>query len=182
MPFKAERLANLPPYVFSVIGDRISQMQAQGIDVFRFDIGNPDMPPPDAVIEAMYSAAKSPNKHGYSGYRGIPEFRRAIAAHYGKRFGVSLDPLLEVLPLIGSKEGIVNLCLAYLGEGDVALLPDIGYPAYEMGTRLAGGTIHWMPIREENNYEPDFDAIPENILAKAKLLWVNYPNNPRCMC
>lgn len=178
MPSQSSRLKNLPPYVFSTIGDRIRAMQKQGIDVIRLDIGNPDMPPPDAVVEALAQSARNPNKHGYSGYRGIPEFRQAIAQYYHNRFGVTLDPDTEVLPLIGSKEGLVNLCFAYIGDGDVSLVPDIAYPAYAMGTQLAGGDVHWVPLQSENDYVPDLKSIPKDVAQKAKILWVNYPNNP----
>ncbi|TVR22295.1 MAG: aminotransferase class I/II-fold pyridoxal phosphate-dependent enzyme [Anaerolineaceae bacterium] len=178
MPQQAERLLKLPPYVFSVIGDRLRQMQRDGIDVVRLDIGNPDMPPPPEVVEVLYKSARDGGNHGYTGYRGFAGFRDATAEYYKKRFGVDLNPDTEVLPLIGSKEGIVNLSLAYLDKGDIALVPDIGYPSYSMGAMLAGGEIHWLPTRAENNFEPSIDAIPEDVLRRAKLLWVNYPNNP----
>lgn len=178
MPAVAHRLANLPPYVFAIIGERIRQMQLQGIDVIRLDIGSPDLPPPDAVIEALAKSAHNPNHHGYSGYKGTAEFRQAVARYYQRRFNVTLNPDTEVLPLIGSKEGIVNLCLAYLDTGDTALVPDIGYPSYSQGARLAGGSIAWVPMREENAFLADIEALPENVTNKAKLLWVNYPNNP----
>lgn len=178
MPQPAERLLKLPPYVFSVIGDRLRQMQLDGVDVVRLDIGNPDMPPPPEVVEALYASARNGGNHGYTGYRGFVDFRTATAAYYKRRFGVDLNPDTEVLPLIGSKEGIVNLSLAYLDKGDIALVPDIGYPSYSMGAMLAGGEIHWLPTRAENNFEPQIDGIPADILQRAKLLWVNYPNNP----
>lgn len=178
MPLPSHRLTNLPPYIFAVIGDRIRQMQNDGIKVYRLDIGNPDMPPPKAVIEALGKSAENPSKHGYSGYRGITEFRVAIADHYQSRFGVSLNPDTQVLPLIGSKEGIVNLCFAYLDKGDVALVPEIGYPAYSMGSILAGAENYYVPMDASSNYELQLDEIPADILSRAKLLWVNYPNNP----
>ena len=178
MPSHATRLDNLPQYIFAIIGDRIRTLQAEGADVIRVDIGSPDLPPPNAVVEALADSAWKPTHHGYTGYRGAPSFRDAIAEHYEHRFGVSLDPGKEVLPLIGSKEGIVNLSLAYLGPGDIALVPDIGYPSYSMGARLANGEIYWMELNQENGYTPDVLAINEEILDRAKLLWVNYPNNP----
>lgn len=178
MPSQPTRLNNLPPYVFSVIGDRIRQMQTDGIDVFRLDIGNPDMPPPDSVIETLSLAAKNHANHGYTGYRGVASFRQAIAEYYAKRFGVELHPDQQVLPLIGTKEGIVNLCMAYIDSGDTVLVPDIGYPAYGMATILAGGQNIWVPLRAENGFKPDLSAISEEQLLKAKILWVNYPNNP----
>ncbi|NJL54873.1 aminotransferase class I/II-fold pyridoxal phosphate-dependent enzyme [bacterium] len=178
MPPVSNRLSNLPPYVFSVIGDRLRQMREDGIDVYRLDIGNPDMPPPDTVIEQLAESASQPVHHGYTGYRGLASFRQAVSRYYHKRFGVTVDPDTQVLPLIGTKEGIVNLALAYLDRGDVALVPDIGYPSYAMGTRLAGGEVHWIPLRPNNGFLPDLDSIPDHIAAKARILWVNYPNNP----
>lgn len=178
MPLPAKRLQQLPPYIFSVISDRLRQMSAEGIDVIRLDIGNPDMPPPDVVVEALERSAYQPTHHGYTDYRGTPDFRRAVADHYQRMFGVTVNPDTEVLPLLGSKEGIVNLSIAYLGDGDVSLIPDVGYPAYSMGARLAGGTIQYVPITEANDYLPDLDQIPSDAAHNAKLLWVNYPNNP----
>jgi LL-diaminopimelate aminotransferase len=178
MPAQSARLDKLPAYIFAVIADQLSTLRIQGADVIRLDIGNPDMPPPDAVIDALCDSARQPANHGYTGYRGTPEFKQAIAQQYEKRFGVSLDPNTEVLPLIGSKEGIVNMTLAYIDAGDVALVPDIGYPSYAMGTRLAGGEIHWMPLNTENGFKPNVDEIPADIAKKAKILWTNYPNNP----
>ncbi len=178
MPQPANRLMNLPPYIFAVLAERLRQMEQQGIDVIRLDIGSPDMPPPSLVVESMQESVSKPDVHGYSGYRGIPAFREAIARYYQRRFGVTLDPETEVLPVIGSKEGIVNLCLAYIDHGDVALVPDVGYPAYSMGTQLAAGEVAWMAIRAENAFLPDFAEIAPEDAARAKLMWVNYPNNP----
>ncbi len=172
------RLKNLPPYFFSVIGDRIRKMQADKIKVYRLDIGNPDMPPPSAVIESLATSASNPKNHGYNSYRGTPAFRRAMAKHYQRRFGVTLDPDVEILPLLGSKEGIVNITLAHLSKGDITLIPDIGYPAYAMGTRLAEAEIHWVRLDPDNGYRPILDEIPMDILNRAKVLWINYPNNP----
>ncbi len=177
LPKRAYRLEKLPPYGFAIIGQRIQEMTAAGKDVIRLDIGSPDMPPPEPVIEALARSAHEPSHHGYSSYRGDPTFRKAIAAYYQRRFGVDLDSYNEVLPLIGSKEGIVNLSLAYLDRGDIALMPDIHYPAYSMGAYLAGGGILELPVTQENGYLIDFDHI-EGDLSAAKLLWINYPNNP----
>lgn len=178
MPTPADRLNNLPPYAFAVQGQRIQQMIASGIDVISLDIGSPDLPPPLPVIEAIAASARHPSHHGYSGYKGIPAFRQAVSRYYQRRFGVTVDSEREVLPLIGSKEGIVNLALAYLDHGDVALVPDVAYPSYSMGARLAGGSVYWLPVSEQSGYLPDVESIPPNVLRKAKLLWVNYPNNP----
>ena len=177
MPRPAARLSSLPPYPFALLNQRVRELNAQGHDVINFDIGSPDMPPADAVIEALYVSACRPDNHGYSGYAGTGNFRAAIADYYAQRFGIQVDPEREVLPLLGSKEGIVNLSLAYLDQGDVALVPDIGYPSYSMGAYLAGGTVEWMPLSEPD-YLPDVTAIPTTLLERAKLLWVNYPNNP----
>src|SRR5690606_4748063 len=121
---------NLPPYVFAVISQKVREMQMAGIDIIRMDIGSPDLPPADFVLDALNGSAHNPDNHGYSGYSGIPRFREAVARYYKKRFNIDLNPEKEVLPLIGSKEGIVNLTLAYIDRGDVALVPSVGYPAY----------------------------------------------------
>jgi len=178
MPKAAERLSNLPPYIFAILGQRIQEMLSRGLDVISLDIGSPDLPPPEAVIDALSHSARNIHHHGYSGYRGVPSFRIAVAHYYERRFGVMLDPESEILPLIGSKEGIVNLCLAYLDRGDIALVPDIGYPSYSMGARLAGAEVVWVPVQEQFDYQVDIASLPNNILGKAKLLWVNFPNNP----
>lgn len=178
MPVPSQRLQTLPPYAFAVIGQRIREMSQAGIDIIRIDIGNPDMPPADFVVDALHQSAQKADHHGYSGYSGTPTFRQAVARYYQKRFGVTLNPDTEVLPLLGSKEGLVNLALAYLDQGDVSLVPDVGYPSYAMGTRLAGADIYWVPMRPENGFLLDLDAIPEDVRERAKLLWINYPNNP----
>ena len=178
MTSPAERIQRLPRYVFDIIGENIRAMQQRGLEVFRLDIGNPDLPPPDFIIDALAQSAHNPKKHGYSGYRGTPGFRQAVARYYQKRFGVTLNSETQILPLLGSKEGIVNLSLAYLDRGDVALVPDISYPSYAMGAYLANAEIEWMPMREENNFLPDWSRLTPNGLRRAKLMWVNYPNNP----
>jgi LL-diaminopimelate aminotransferase len=172
------RLKNLPPYAFAIIEQQIREMIAQGKDVIRLDIGSPDMPPPPAVIEALSESASHPGHHSYSGYRGTPPFREAIARYYQKRFGIQLNPNTEVLPLIGSKEGLVNLALAYLDPGDVVLAPDISYPSYSIGAHLTGADVYWLSLSEANGFLPDLDAIPDEITERAKILWINYPNNP----
>ncbi|MFN8420796.1 MAG: aminotransferase class I/II-fold pyridoxal phosphate-dependent enzyme [Anaerolineae bacterium] len=176
-PKKSARLENLPPYGFAIIGKQIADLKAAGKDVIRLDIGSPDMPPPDHVIETMTRSIHNPNNHSYGSYTGDPAFRKAIAGYYQRRFGVELDPNTEVLPLIGSKEGIVNMALAYLDRGDASLVPDVNYPAYSMGTIMAGGEIIELPLDPDDNYRPRFDLIKGD-LSKAELLWVNYPNNP----
>ena len=178
LPTPAARLKSLPPYPFALLTQRVRELNQQGYDVIGLDIGSPDMPPPEGVIDELYRSARQPDHHGYAGYKGTPEFRVSVAQYYERRFGVKLDPEKQVLPLLGSKEGIVNLSLAYLDRGDVALVPDIGYPAYSMGALLANGEVEWLPIREENAYLPDMSTLPVDVLKRAKLVWVNYPNNP----
>jgi LL-diaminopimelate aminotransferase len=174
----AKRLTALPPYPFAVLNQRIREMSEEGLDVIRLDIGSPDMPPPDVVVDSLAESARRADRHGYAGYKGTPDFREAIAENYEQRFGVRLNPETEVLPLLGSKEGIVNLALAYIGEGDLVLMPDVSYPAYPMGAHLAGGDGYWLPVSDANGYCPDVSNIPQDVIARAKLLWVNYPNNP----
>jgi LL-diaminopimelate aminotransferase len=174
----AQRLANFPPYVFAALGRRIAQMQREGIDVIRLDIGSPDMPPAPFILEKLNAVANQPNKHGYGGYFGRPSLRQAMAIYYQRRFDVRLDADTQVLPLIGSKEGIFNLALAYVDPGDVVLVPDPGYPTYSGGARIAGGEIVTMPLLAENDFMPDLEQIPGDVADRAKLLWLNYPNNP----
>ena len=174
----ADRLSRLPMYVFASLGARIRALQAEGLDVIRLDIGSPDMPPPDLIIEALHRSALNPDHHGYAGYLGTPALRQATADYYAQRFGVALDPASEVLPLIGSKEGIVNMALAWLDPGDLALVPDPGYPSYRMGSYMAGGEAYAVPLLAENDFLPDLDAIPGDVADQARLLWLNYPNNP----
>lgn len=174
----AHRLDRIPPYVFAALAARIRALEAQGMDIIRLDIGSPDLPPADFIIEALAAAARRPDLHGYPSYTGTPALRRAIAAYYEQRFGVGLHPDQEVLPLIGSKEGIVNLTVAWLDPGDLALAPDPGYPVYQMAAFIAGGDVHPLPLLAENGFLPDLDAIPAAARQRARLLWLNYPNNP----
>ncbi len=178
MPVPARRLQTLPPYPFAVLNQRMRELRAQGIDVINLDVGSPDMPPPDFVIDALAESAAHPGHHGYAGYQGTPDFRATVSDYYQQRFGVRIDPEREVLPLLGSKEGIINLSFAYLDRGDAALVPTVSYPPYAAGAQLAGAEIIWLPVDEAGGYLPDLDAIPVEALKNAKLLWVNYPNNP----
>lgn len=178
MPLKSARLNQLPPYPFAVLAERLRELQKQGADIIRLDIGNPDMPPPLDVIEVMVQSSQNSDNHGYSGYTGIPVFRQAVATYYEQRFGVHIDPDKEVLPVLGSKEGIVNLSMAYLDKGDIALVPDISYPSYAMGAYLANADVFWLNCDTANNFRPSLENIPDDILKRAKILWVNYPNNP----
>lgn len=174
----AKRLDRFPPYVFAALGSRIKALEAQGVDVIRLDIGSPDLPPPPSIIAALHEAAQRPDNHGYPSFTGTPALRRSIAGYYVRRFGVDLDPDTEVLPLIGSKEGIAHLALAWLDAGDVALVPDPGYPVYGMGALIAGAEPYPVPLLAENRYLPDLDGVPAAVLQRARVLWLNYPNNP----
>ncbi len=173
----AERIAAIKPYFFADLGKRIAALKAKGVDVVRLDIGSPDLPPPGFILEAMFEAASRADMHGYT-LGSTQKFRQAVAAYYQKRFGVELDPQSEAIDLIGSKEGLFILSQVILNPGDVALVPDPGYAVYGMSTEIAGGQVEWMPLLEKNAFLPDFDAIPTSALKKAKILWLNYPNNP----
>lgn len=179
LPSLSARLQNLPPYGFEIIGRKIQSMIAAGKDVIRLDIGSPDMPPPQPVIEMLKKSSDNPKNHSYGSYRGLPAFRKAVADYYQRRFGVSLDADKEVLPLIGSKEGIVNLAFAFVDRGDAVIAPDVNYPAYSMGTLMAGGEVIMAHLDPNRNYAPDLEALKVHpALERAKLMWVNYPNNP----
>ncbi|MBI4214247.1 MAG: LL-diaminopimelate aminotransferase [Chloroflexi bacterium] len=178
MTTPAVRIQNLPPYLFAEVDRRIAEKRAAGFDVISLGIGDPDLPSPDFVVEAAQEAVADPRYHRYPDYYGRAEFRQAIARWYGRRFGVELDPNQEIVPLIGSKEGIAHMAVAYVDPGDVVLVPDPGYPVYSIGTLLANGVPFTMPLKAENGFLPDLDAIPVDIAHRAKLIWVNYPNNP----
>jgi LL-diaminopimelate aminotransferase len=175
---RSQRLLGTPPYPFARWNKHIDALRQEGLDVIRLDIGSPDLPPPDEVVEALCASAHQPDRHSYPGYRGIPTLRDAIAGYYERRFGVTLDPESQVVPLIGSKEGIVNLALACLDPGDLVLVPDPGYAPYTMGAQLAGAQTYTFPLLPERGFLPDFDAIPLGVLERAVLMWLNYPNNP----
>jgi len=174
----AKRIENLPPYLFVEISKKIAEKRAKGEDVVSFGIGDPDIPTPAHIIDRLCQAAREPANHRYPESEGLPELHQAIAEWYQKRFGVSLDPDKEVLPLIGAKEGIAHIALCFIDPGDIALVPDPAYPVYSIGTLLTGGNPYYLPLTEKNGFLPDLDAIPEYIAKRAKLLWLNYPNNP----
>ena len=174
----ARRIENLPPYLFVEISKKIAEKQAKGEDVISLAIGDPDIPTPRHIIERLRQASEDPKNHRYPESGGLPEFRRAISKWYQKRFGVALDPDKEVLPLIGSKEGIGHIALCFIDPGDTALVPDPAYPVYSISTMFAGGHPHCMPLIQENEFLPDLTAIPKDIARKAKVIWINYPNNP----
>ncbi|MDO8691791.1 MAG: LL-diaminopimelate aminotransferase [Dehalococcoidia bacterium] len=174
----ASRIEKLPPYLFVEVSKRISKLRAQGIDVISLGIGDPDLPTPKHVIDRLCREAQAPANHRYPESDGLPEFRKAIAQWYEKRFGLSFDPDTEVLPLIGSKEGIGHIAFCFIDPGDVALVPDPAYPVYSIGTMFAGGESYYMPLKEENAFLPDLESVPVDIMRRAKILWLNYPNNP----
>ena len=174
----SERMNRVPPYLFVQISRKIAEKKAQGIEVISFGIGDPDIPTPDYVVDALGDASHDPPNHRYPESEGLPEFREGVADWYFRRFGVQLDPEKEVISLIGAKEGIGHVSFCFLDAGDVALVPDPGYPVYAMGTLFAGGESYMLPLTSENDWLPDLDAIPDDIARKAKLLWLNYPNNP----
>ncbi|HWR59536.1 MAG TPA: LL-diaminopimelate aminotransferase [Thermodesulfovibrionales bacterium] len=174
----AERVRNLPPYLFAAIDRMKQEALSRGIDLIDLSIGDPDIPTPAHIVKAMKQAVSKPANHRYPSYEGMLSFREAVADWYKRRFRVSLDPKSEVLSLIGSKEGIGHIPLAFVNPGDTVLVPSPGYPVYPVGTLFAGGKSYLMPLLEKNNFLPDFSAIPESILKRAKLLFVNYPNNP----
>jgi LL-diaminopimelate aminotransferase len=174
----ARRVENLPPYLFVEISRKIAEKKARGEEVVSFGIGDPDIPTPAHILNRLIEAAREPANHRYPESEGLPELRRAIAGWYQKRFGVTLDPETEVAPLLGAKEGIAHIAFCFLDPGDTALVPDPGYPVYAIGTNLAGGRPYYMSLTEKNSYLPEYDKIPESVASKAKLLWLNYPNNP----
>ena len=174
----SNRLGKLKPYPFVEISRIIAEKRAAGADVVTFGIGDPDIPTPQPIIDRLLQASQDPPNHRYPETDGLPEMRRAMAHWYENRFGVTLDPDTEVLPLIGAKEGIGHVAFCFLDPGDLALIPDPAYPVYEVGTMFAGAESHVMPLRESNGWLPELDAIPADAARAAKLMWLNYPNNP----
>jgi LL-diaminopimelate aminotransferase len=174
----ARRIEKLPAYLFAEISRKIAEKRSRGVDVISFAIGDPDLPTPEHILESLREASSDPANHRYPETEGLPELRQAIARWYERRFGVSLDPQREALPLIGSKEGVGHIALCFIDPGDVALVPDPGYPVYAVGTMFAGGEAYYLPLTEENGFLPDLDAVPADVLRRAKVLWLNYPNNP----
>ncbi|MCJ7515054.1 MAG: LL-diaminopimelate aminotransferase [Dehalococcoidia bacterium] len=174
----SQRLDKLPPYLFVEINRKISEKKARGEDIISFAIGDPDMPTPGHIIDELCKAARDPANHRYPETAGLPELCQAIARWYNNRFGVTLDANKEVLPLIGSKEGVGHISFCLIDPGDIALVPDPGYPVYSMSTLLAGGKPYFLPLTEKNDFLPDLESIPKKVVENAKLLWLNYPNNP----
>jgi len=174
----SKRVEKLPPYLFVEISRKIAAKKAKGEDVVSFAIGDPDIPTPPHVIDRLCQAAQQPENHRYPESEGLPELRQTIADWYQQRFGVSLDPATEVLPLLGSKEGIAHMAFCFVDAGDTVLVPDPGYPVYSVGTLLAGGQPYYMPLLARNDFLPELQSIPESVLKKTTLMWLNYPNNP----
>ena len=174
----AKRIEKLPPYLFASLDRRIAEARDRGVDVISFAIGDPDRPTPANIVDAATAAVRDPANHRYPSYYGLPALRRAIAAYYRRRFDVTLDPESQVLPLIGSKEGIHNLATAFVDPSDVVLVPDPGYPVYATSTILAGGRPVMVPLPAEGGFQPRLDEISPGDAVAAKVLWLNYPNNP----
>lgn len=174
----SERIADLKPYFFAQLNNRISELRKNGVDVIRLDMGSPDLPPEDFIIESLVDSARRSDSHGYTAMGGIPAFHKAVADYYQRRYGVELDPQKETLALIGSKEGLFNLSQVILNPGDSVLVPDPGYPVYASSAKIAGAIPHPIPLLLQNGFLPKFEDIPTDIARRAKMLWLNYPNNP----
>jgi LL-diaminopimelate aminotransferase len=174
----AKRVQELPPYLFVNISRAIAKKRAEGIDVISFGIGDPDIPTPDAVLKRLERALRVPRHHRYPESEGLPEFREAVCRFYQRRFGVKLDPATEAINLIGAKEGIAHASLCFIDPGETALVPDPAYPVYQISTMFAGGKSHLMPLTAKNGFLPKLEDIPTKVARAAKVLWLNYPNNP----
>lgn len=174
----ASRVRNLPPYLFATIDKMKQEAKAKGVDLIDLSIGDPDIPTPGHIVEAMKNAVEKAEHHRYPSYEGMLSFREAVTGWYKRRFDVTLDPATEALSLIGSKEGIGHIPLAFVEPGDTVLVPTPGYPVYPVSVMFAGGENCFMPLREENGFLPDLKVIPEATLKKTKLMFINYPNNP----
>jgi LL-diaminopimelate aminotransferase len=174
----ARRMQQIPPYLFADIDKERAALRARGVDVINISIGDPDLPTPDHIVEALVRAARDPRTHVYPPYEGTREFRDAVAGWYSRRFGVSLDPASEVLALIGSKEGLAHVPWVFVDPGDVALVSDPGYPVYTAATRMADGEVYPVAMTREQGWVPDLEAIPEAVLGRARVFFLNYPNNP----
>src|SRR5919112_2215848 len=174
----SRRLERIPPYLFAQLERKIAEKRAQGVDVISLGIGDPDTPTPQLVVDALGEAAKDPGTHQYPSNRGRPDFREAVASFYDRRFGVAVDPATEVMAALGAKECVFNLNLAFLDPGDAALAADPGYPVYTGGPLLVGADPVLMPLLPERGFTPDLGAIGAADLDRARLIYLNYPNNP----
>lgn len=171
-------MQNLPPYLFTRIEQKVAEAKKQGVDIINLGIGDPDLPTPQHIVNRMAISIQDPANHQYPSSVGLLEYRQAVAEWYKKRFNVDLDPATEIVSLLGSKEGIAHISFAYLDKDDINLVPDPGYPVYSIGTLLAGGRPYIMPLKEENKYLPILEDIPAEVARQAKLMFINYPNNP----
>jgi len=171
-------MSNLPPYLFARIDEMKAEQVKKGVDIIDLGVGDPDLATPDHIVAALCEAAKNPDNHHYPSYAGMPAYRNAVAAWYKKRFSVTLNAGTEVLALMGSKDGIAHIAEAFVNPGDYVLAPSPGYPVYRTGTLFAEGRVHEMPLRKENRFLPVLDDIPEKVVKSAKLMFINYPNNP----
>lgn len=178
MKLTADRMQVFPDHFFAGLNARIRELKAEGRDVIRLDIGSPDLPPDPQIIETLKHSADKTTAHGYQPHQGLLALRQAWMDTYRHLYQVELDPEGEVLPLLGSKEGIFNLVMSSVNPGEVVLIPDPGYLTYDAATRFAGGEPAYLPLTGEHEFLPDLDAIPEHILTNARMLWLNYPNNP----
>lgn len=174
----AKRLTRLPPYLFAEIDRLKSELLASGVDVIDLGVGDPDLPTPPHIVQALQRSAEDPANHRYPSYSGMGDFKVSVARWYRRRFGVELDPETEVVSLIGSKEGIAHIPLAFVDPGEVVIMPDPGYPVYQAGTVFAEGVPYFIPLRAERGFLPDLAEIPRDVAQKAKLIFLNYPNNP----
>lgn len=175
---KAKRIDQIPPYLFAEIDKKKEEMRKKGMDLIDLGIGDPDLPTPQPIIERLKKASEDPRNHHYPSYEGMVEFRTAAAQWFEGRFGITFDPKTEVLALIGSKEGIAHIPLAFVNPGDYVLVPSPGYPVYRVATLLAGGTPYFLPLLKENGFLPKLSEIPKEVAERSKLLFINYPNNP----
>ncbi|NMB45143.1 MAG: LL-diaminopimelate aminotransferase [Firmicutes bacterium] len=174
----ARRIQELPPYLFAEIDQKIAKAKAAGVDIINLGMGDPDRPTPSHIVKSLQLAAKDPKTHRYPVYEGMLPFREAVASWYERTRGVELDPVSEIVTLIGSKEGLAHISLCYVDPGDINLIPDPGYPAYSTGTMFAGGISYRMPLLKANHFLPDLSAIPDDVAKQARLMFINYPNNP----
>jgi LL-diaminopimelate aminotransferase len=174
----ARRLDAVPPYLFAELERKIAQKRREGVDVISLGIGDPDLPTPQVVVEALAEAARDPRTHQYPTNHGSDELREAAAGFYRERFGVELDPASEIVPALGGKEAVGHIAMALLDPGDTCLSPDPGYPPYTSGPLFAGAEVHYLPLRSEQGFLPDLDSIPGEVLDRANVLFLDYPNNP----
>ncbi len=174
----AKRIDNLPPYLFARIDEMKAKKRAEGVDVIDLGVGDPDLPTPPHIVQALIDAAKDPDNHHYPSYLGMQSFREAVAGWYQRRFSVDLDPSSEIISLMGSKDGVAHIPEALVNPGDYVLVPSPGYPVYSTGALFSEGKVHEMPLLRENGFLPVLDDIPSDVAKKSKLMWINYPNNP----